>query len=81
MGMKLKEVWATNYMATNTKHYKTIPAEESFTGGTVIISTYDPQIKEAFLAGFEMAKNEIIKSLEKDYEWDREEIMNVGENE
>ena len=36
---------------------------------------------DAWLAGFEFAKIEIIKILEKDYEWEREEIENVGEDE
>lgn len=61
--MKHKEKLATDYMATHTKHYKTIPKEDSWTGGDVIISTYDPQIKEAFLAGFEAAKNDCLKEI------------------
>lgn len=53
--MNKKEKLATDYMASNTKHYKTIEAENSWTGGKVIMSTYDPELKKAWLSGFEKA--------------------------
>lgn len=42
-------------------------------------SNRETDIQAAWLYGFDFAKAEILKSLEKDYEWDREEIENIGE--